>query len=135
MKNFLAVALWLGLFSSAHAGTAVYEVAQGTGTMFAVSITSASGAVQVDGGIRRVETGRNAIEIYNDDADDPLFCSFNINLTTAAVGASDVTNIGRRVEARKSIIYSIPAGMNVYCRATGTDPTTNTAIAVITQLK
>lgn len=125
------------LASTVRAQSAFYEVALGSATgPYAVSITSASGAVQVDGGIRSMAgIGRNVIEIYNDDDTDPLFCGFSVNLTTAAIGASDITNIGRRVEARKSVVYAVPEAVKIYCKATGTDAATNTAIAVISQIK
>ena len=131
MKKYLLAGLvLLGLAGGAQAQTQVYQTARGSATIVNVSISTASGAVQLDSKTaNRWREGRFTVEIWNDDADDDLFVGFHVGISSTSSEAS----YGRRVAPRTAITWAVPDSVPIYARVTGSG--SETAIAVFTQFK
>lgn len=130
----LAGALFTG---KAQAGTEVYEVSRGSGTVYSVIFTTTA-VVQLDSVVEsRFTKGRFEIEIYNEDDTDVLRCGFSVNVSTVAPTLTAASpNFGRAVRPRTGIAWKVPDSVKVYCRVegTGTGGAATTAAGTITQL-
>lgn len=119
---FFALLLFAGV-QSAHAYEAVYETAQGSGTVTSVAVASTS-VTQLDNAAR-VQTNRFALEIWNDDSSLDIFCGF----TAATSSTTAVGQYGRRVGPKASWTLAMPNSVPVYCTSAS-----GTARVVLTQL-
>ena len=123
MKTLLVFTFLLAGVVSAGAQQAVYETAQGSGTVTSVAITSTT-LVQLDSSTR-IQTNRFVLEIWNDDASANLFCGF----TAATSSTTAVGQYGRRVGPRASWALAMPNSVPIYCASDSA-----TVRAVLTQL-
>ena len=126
----------LTIGSESWAQSHVYETAQGSGTVVNIAMSTNS-VTHVDSrSASRKLDKRFSIEVWNDDADDDIHCSFNVNVSTVVPTAATANAYyGRRIGPRTSITYAVPDAVEVYCLPSGTNgPTTVGAVAVITQL-
>ena len=109
-----------------------YYTSHGSATIHAISISSASGAVQLDNTARR-KSNRIAVEVYNDDSSNPLFCGFNSSVSSSTVTGL-IGTYGRRIAPRVGVTWAVPISVNIYCRSSGDDSAAGTAVAVFTQI-
>ena len=134
MRSLLALAFLALLPGLSWASTEVYETARGSATVSSVSISTTSGAVQIDlKSASRSLDGRFTIELWNDDDADDVHCAFNSDVSTITSPSLNA-NYGRRIPPRQSWTIAIPDAVPVYCRIAGNEAAA-TAILCATQLK
>ena len=110
-SKFLAFLTVMASLSPVFCLVQTHEVALASATIVVVNVSSGT-AVQMDTSTNLL-TGRFAVEIFNDDATDNLFCGFS------STGTVTTTAMSRRITARTAWVVQVGQDISIFCISDG----------------